>query len=81
MPMNTTHFGGAPASTQENALLDFLVSLNVNILNHGNEPTFVVCKRKEVTDLTLGTNNIVNLVSNWHVSDEPSFSDHMLAFK
>jgi hypothetical protein len=26
--------------------------------------------------VTLGINNIGNLVSNWHVSDEPSLSDH-----
>jgi hypothetical protein len=38
--------------------------------------TFVVRKRKEGIDLTLGTNKIGNLVSNWHVSDEPSLSHH-----
>jgi hypothetical protein len=27
--------------------------LNLNILNHGKEPTFVVCNRKEVIALTL----------------------------
>ena len=56
--------------------MECLVSLNLNILNYGNEPTFVVCNRKEVIDLTLGTNNIGNLVSNCHVSDEPSLLDH-----
>jgi hypothetical protein len=56
--------------------MEFLVSSNLNILNHGNKPTFVVCNRKEVIDLTLGTTNIRNLVSNWHVSEEPSLSDH-----
>jgi hypothetical protein len=39
-------------------------------------PTFAVCKRKEVTDLPLATNNINNLVNNWHISDEPSLLDH-----
>jgi hypothetical protein len=56
--------------------VEFLESLNLNIFNHGNEPTFVVCNMKEVIDLTLGSNKIVNLVSNWHVSDELSLSDH-----
>jgi hypothetical protein len=42
--------------------MEFLVSSNPNILNHGNEPTFVVCNRREVIDLTPGTNKIVNLV-------------------
>jgi hypothetical protein len=27
-------------------LLEFLMTSNLNILNHGNEPTFVVCDRK-----------------------------------
>jgi hypothetical protein len=54
----------------------FLVISNLNILNHGNEPSFVVCNRKEVIDLILGTNKMVNLVSNWQVSDEPPISDH-----
>jgi hypothetical protein len=57
-------------------IMEFLVSSNLNILNPGNEPTFVVCSRKEVTDLTFGTNKIGNLVRNWHVSDELSLSDH-----
>jgi hypothetical protein len=56
--------------------MEYLVSSNLDILNQGNEHTFVIRNRKEVIDLTLGTNRIGNLVSNWHVSDEPSLSDH-----
>jgi hypothetical protein len=56
--------------------MEYLVNSDLSILNHGNEPTFVVCNRKEVIDLTPGTNKIVNLVCNWHVSDKPPFSDH-----
>jgi hypothetical protein len=52
--------------------MEYLVALNLNILNHDNEPTFVVYDRKEVTDLTIGTNKIGSLVSNWHVFDELS---------
>jgi hypothetical protein len=56
------------------------VSSNLNILSQGNEPTFVVHNKKDVTDLTPGTNKIGNLVSNWHVSGEPSVSDHRYIF-
>jgi hypothetical protein len=52
------------------------VSANLNILNKGKKPTFVVSNRQEVIDLTLGTNKVVDLVSDWHVSDEASLSDH-----
>jgi hypothetical protein len=44
--------------------MEFLVSSSLNIFNHGNEPNFLVCNRREVIDLTLGTNKIVNLESN-----------------
>jgi hypothetical protein len=56
--------------------MEYFVSSNLNILNKGNEPTFAVHSRQEVIDLTLGTNRIGDLVSNWHVSDDPSLSDH-----
>jgi hypothetical protein len=42
--------------------MEYLVSTNLDILNQGNEPTFVIRNRKEVIDLTLGTNRIGNLV-------------------
>jgi hypothetical protein len=51
-------------STGTNSRMEFLVSSNLNILNHGNEPTFVVRNRKEVIDLTLGANKIGDLVSS-----------------
>jgi methionine synthase II (cobalamin-independent) len=53
-----------------------LVSTNLSILNKGNEPTSAVSNRKEVIDLTLGTDKIGDLVTNWHVCDEISFSHH-----
>jgi hypothetical protein len=56
--------------------MEFLVSSNLNIPNQVNEPNFAVCNMKEVIDLTLGTNKFGDLVSNWHVSDEPSLLDH-----
>jgi hypothetical protein len=52
-----------------------LVSTNLSILNKGNEPTFVISDRK-VIDMTLGTDKTGDLVTNWHVSDEISLSDH-----
>jgi hypothetical protein len=69
-------WGSTGTNPRGESLLEFLASLNLNILNHGNQPTFMVCNWKEVIDLILGTNKIVNMVSNRHVSDEPSLSDH-----
>jgi hypothetical protein len=32
--------------------MEYVVSSNLNILNQGNEPTYVICNGKEVPDLT-----------------------------
>jgi hypothetical protein len=69
-------WGSTGTNPRGESLMEFLISSNLNILNHSNEPTFVVRNRKEVIDLTLGTNKIGDLVNNWHVSAEPSLSDH-----
>jgi hypothetical protein len=62
---------------QRHCLMKYLVRANLNILYQHNEPTFVVHKRKEVTDLTLGTNKTGNLVaSNWHACEVPSLANH-----
>jgi hypothetical protein len=69
-------WGSTGTNPRGASFMEYLVSSNLNILNQGNEPTFVIRNKEEVIDLTLGTNRIGNLVSNWHVSDEPSLSDH-----
>jgi hypothetical protein len=69
-------WGSTSTNPRGEHLMEYLVSSNLNILNCSNEPTFAVRNRMEVIDLTLGTNKIGDLVSNWHVSDELSLSDH-----
>ena len=53
-----------------------MVSTNLNILNNCSELTFVISNRKEVIDLTLGTDKIGEVVTNWHISDELCLSEH-----
>ncbi|PNF15260.1 hypothetical protein B7P43_G00966 [Cryptotermes secundus] len=67
--------GSTGTNPRGESLTEFLVSSNLNILNLGNEPTFVVCNGK-VIDLTLWTNKIGNLTSYWQVSGKLSLSDH-----
>ena len=52
--------------------MEYMGSTNLNILNKGNEPTFLNVRRRQVIDLTL----VGNLVSDWHVPSEESLSDH-----
>jgi hypothetical protein len=55
-----TSRGSTSNNPRGESLMKYLVSSNLNILNHGTEPTFVVCNRKEVIHQTLGTNKIRN---------------------
>jgi hypothetical protein len=41
-------------------LENLMMNLNLNNLNEGNKQIFVISNRKEVTDLALRTNDVVN---------------------
>ena len=71
-----TVWGSSDVNTRGEYLLEYLTSNNVNVCNVGNEPTFSNAIRQEVLDLTLCSASITEKVKNWHVSDEPSLSDH-----
>ncbi|CAH2095675.1 unnamed protein product [Euphydryas editha] len=57
-------------------LVEYLFTTNLNILNVGSEPTFVTRRCKTIVDITLATEGVSNIISNWHVSREASCSDH-----
>jgi hypothetical protein len=62
---------------QEEMLMEYLITTNLNILYKGYEHTFVFSERKEVVlDLTLGTDKTGDLVTKWHVCHEISQYDH-----
>jgi hypothetical protein len=69
-------WGSTDINPRGECLMEYLVSSNLGILNKGNKPTFLISNRKEVIDFTLGTDKIGDLMTNWHVSDEISLSDH-----
>ena len=58
------------------SLLGFLNSLNLEILNRGNESAFCNASRQEVIDITLGSYGLLESITNWKVSWEPSLLDH-----
>jgi hypothetical protein len=57
------------------ALVEFLNSLNLELFNQGNEPTFCSGYRQEVIDITLGSFGLLESIAGWGVSLEPSPSD------
>ena len=58
------------------ALLQYISTTSLEILNKGNIPTFVTASRREVIDITLCTDSLADEIKNWHVINDCSFSDH-----
>jgi hypothetical protein len=48
-------WGSTNCNGRGEALMEFLDSSNLEIINRGNEPTFCNISRQEVTDITLGS--------------------------
>ena len=71
-------WGSSDVNTRGEALLEYLAGTHLEVLNRGNEPTFVNRIRREVIDLTLATRNISTLVSDWRVSGDILLSDHRM---
>ena len=59
-------------------LLAYCASADLNFCNMGNKPTFRTKTHEEVLDSILVNRCVWNRVVGWHVSNVPSFSDHML---
>jgi len=56
--------------------VEFQNSLNLDILNQDNEPTFCSGGRVEVIDITLQSFKLLESIIGWEVSSEPSLLDH-----
>ena len=69
--------GSSNVNPRGEDLLAYCVSADLNFCNVGNKPTFRTKTREEVLDLTLVNRCAWDRVVSWHVSDVPSFSDHM----
>ena len=70
-------WGSSNDNHRGEALLDFILSNNLILLNQGTRPTFMNVLREEVLDITFVTDNLADGVHDWRVSDAESFSDHM----
>lgn len=72
-----TVWGSTDINVRGESLLEFILKEHIHIANRGNRPTFANEVREEVLDLTLCSETLADNISDWHVSDEPSMSDHM----
>jgi hypothetical protein len=71
-----TAWGSTNCNDRGEALMEFLDSSNLEILNRGNEATFSNVSRHEVIDIILGSFRLLERITGWEVSSEPSLSDH-----
>jgi hypothetical protein len=55
--------------------VEFLNYLNLEILYQGNEPTFCSGSRLQVIDITLGSFGLLESITSWVISSEPSLLD------
>ena len=69
-------WGSTGNNARGEALLDFIGSTDLLLLNRGNEPTFHNRLRKEVIDITICSPELYQSVLDWKVTTEPSLSDH-----
>ena len=72
-----TVWGSSDINPRGEDLLANSVRAGLNFCNVGNEQTFRNKMREEVLDLTLVNQCAWYRVVGWHVSNMPSFSDHM----
>ncbi|XP_015123481.1 uncharacterized protein LOC107045661 [Diachasma alloeum] len=75
---NSHHLGWGSSNTNAwgEALHDFMMGNGLLLLNRGNEPAFMDCRRQELLDITMCTTGMADLVRDWRVSREASGSDH-----
>jgi hypothetical protein len=68
-------WGSTNCNSRGEALVEFLNTTTLEILNRGNEPT---CSggRLEVIDITLGSLKLLESILGWEVLSGPSLSDH-----
>ena len=75
--MHIIVYGGSTnCNSRGEALVEILKTTNLEILNWGNESTSCSGGRLEVTDITLGSLRLLESITGWEVSFEPSLSDH-----
>lgn len=55
---------------------EWIAANDLVVMNEGNKPTFQRRDYSSILDLTLATTNMRAKITNWHVSDNESLSDH-----
>lgn len=77
-------WGSVKTDKRGEELLEFILANDITIANVGSKPTFCTLRNtrgglewaKSVIDLTIVSNFICDLIEDWKVEDDDSYSDH-----
>jgi hypothetical protein len=69
-------WGSTNNNKRGNNLAEYILTVNLQSINTGNNPTFISANGQTIIDVTFASTNIVNKIKNWHVSDDVTLSDH-----
>ena len=74
-----SHVWGAQYEDLRGSLLnDWMATHHLSVANEGNKPTFNRREQHSIIDITFVSTSLVPKITNWHVSDIESLSDHNL---
>jgi len=73
---NSNNMMWGSTNCNDKALLEYLNSSNLAILNQGNDSTYCSAGRLEVFEITLWSFGLLESFKGWEVSSEPSLLDH-----
>jgi hypothetical protein len=71
-----TSWGCTNINNRDESLFNYIMANGLDIMNTGNRPTFVTTNRQEVIDITIATLYAGNRITDWHVTEEVTCSDH-----
>jgi hypothetical protein len=71
-----TSWGSTNINNRGKSLFNYIKANGLDIMNRGNRPTFVTTNRQDVIEITIATFYSGNLIKDWHVTKEVSYSDH-----
>lgn len=57
-------------------LMEWISTLNLVIQNMGNKPTFVRKATKSFIDVTLASERVAKIITNWSVLDDETLTEH-----
>lgn len=69
-PTDTVFGGSSDTNSRGESLFDFILVKDLDILNVGCKSTFITAEGKQVIDITMCTQNTINMVYDWRISDD-----------